>query len=151
MELNDQIKFLFNNKNNQKLLSLLNFKGQKYITYKFYFQIIAHLKTKNLNVHPIELINKAIENVKPTLEVQTRKRRNFSTKKPRTVSEARKLTLAIRWILLAARARKGNYKTFWLNLAEELINCYNSEGVAIKQKKDLHKYVVTQKRFLSPY
>lgn len=149
MELKNQINQLFNNLNNNKLLCLINFKGQKNLTYKIYFQIIVYLKLKEKNIHPIELINQAIENTKPILEVRTRKKFNFSTQKPVYISEERRRGLAIRWIIIAAK--NGKYNKFWLNLAEEFRKCYNFKSNAVKQKLDLHKHVVLQKRFLGPY
>ena len=100
-------------------------------------------KTKKEN--PIEIFKKALNNVSPILEVKSKRIGGATYQVPVEVSENRKMALAMRWLLLYSRGRKG--KTMSNRLASELIAASNNEGSSIKKKEDTHKMAEANKAF----
>jgi len=93
----------------------------------------------------LEVLNKAIENVKPVLEVKPRRVGGATYQVPVEVGERRGVDLAMRWIIQFARLRKG--KPMFERLAGELIDAVNGEGSAIKKKQDTHKMAESNRAF----
>ena len=119
--------------------------GKKSIAEKIFYGsldiISSQLKTKD----PIEVFKKALSNVSPVLEVKSKRIGGATYQVPMEVSESRKRSLAMRWILLYSRGRKG--KTMANRLASELIAASNNEGSSIKKKEDTHKMAEANKAF----
>ena len=105
------------------------------------FEIIE----KKLKKDALEIFDQAVKNVSPLLEVRSRRIGGAHYQIPREVRGERKIALAFRWILKAARARKG--KPMTERLAAELIDAYNNTGAAIKKKEDTHKMAEANKAF----
>jgi len=105
------------------------------------FEIIE----KKLKKDALEIFDQAVKNVSPLLEVRSRRIGGAHYQIPREVRGERKIALAFRWILQAARARKG--KPMTERLAAELIDAYNNTGAAIKKKEDTHKMAEANKAF----
>tara|TARA_Y100000590_G_scaffold465001_1_gene635937 strand:- start:1001 stop:1468 length:468 start_codon:yes stop_codon:yes gene_type:complete len=103
--------------------------------------ISNQLKTDN----PIEIFKKALSNVSPVLEVKSKRIGGATYQVPMEVSDSRKRSLAMRWILGYSRGRKG--KTMSNRLASELIAASNNEGSSIKKKEDTHKMAEANKAF----
>jgi small subunit ribosomal protein S7 len=100
---------------------------------------------KKLNKESYEIFVRAIDNVKPTLEVKSRRVGGATYQVPIEVAPQRALSLAFRWIRNASRGKKGApMKT---RLAGELIAAYNNEGAAVKKKEDTHKMAKANKAF----
>ena len=93
----------------------------------------------------VDVFNKALENVKPILEVKSRRVGGATYQVPIEVSDKRKQALAIRWIINYAKAR--NEKTMADKLASELIAASNKEGPSIKKREDTHKMAEANKAF----
>ena len=100
---------------------------------------------KKTNDDPLKLFKKAIENVKPVLEVKTRRVGGAHYQVPVEVNPFRRQSLAIRWLLQYARDRAG--KTMVDKLADELIDASNSRGGAMKKKEDVHRMAEANKAF----
>ena len=94
---------------------------------------------------PLEIFNKAIENVSPLLEVKPKRVGGATYQVPMEVRQERKLDLSIKWILDAARSKKG--KGMAVKLSEELIAAANNEGNAMKKKVDTHRMAEANKAF----
>ena len=103
---------------------------------------------RTLDVHEkdaMEIFNQALENVEPALEVKSRRVGGSNYQVPVEVSEARKKTLAFRWIVNYAKTRNG--KGMAINLANELIDAANGVGGAVKRREDTHKMAEANKAF----
>ena len=102
---------------------------------------------EKLNAEAIEVFNKALENLKPVLEVKARRVGGSTYQVPMEIRAERRQTLAIRWLVLYARQRseRGMAK----KLAGELVDAYNNAGGAFKKKEDVHRMAEANKAFAS--
>src|SRR6266704_64378 len=100
---------------------------------------------KKSNDDALKIFKKAIENVKPLLEVKTRRVGGANYQVPVEVNPFRRQSLAIRWLLQYSRERAG--KTMVDKLADELIDAANARGGAIKKKEDVHRMAEANKAF----
>ena len=98
-----------------------------------------------LNKEPLEILNKAMENVKPVVEVKSRRVGGSTYQVPVEIREERRNALAMRWLISFARARNG--KSMSEKLSNELIDAYNGTGTAVKKKEDTHKMAEANKAF----
>jgi len=94
---------------------------------------------------PMQTFNDAINNISPMLEVKSKRIGGANYQVPREVRGERRLTLAIRWLINVARAKKG--KPMAEKLAEELMLAAKNEGTAIKKKQDMHRMAEANKAF----
>ena len=94
---------------------------------------------------PIKVFEKALENASPILEVKSRRVGGANYQVPHEVRPERRFVLAVRWIIGAARSKKG--KPMATKLAEELIAASKNEGVAIKKKQDMHRMAEANRAF----
>ncbi len=97
------------------------------------------------DVSNIEVFLKAIENVKPTVEVKSRRVGGSTYQVPVEVKDNRREALAMRWIIQAARSRSG--KSMSQKLSAELLDAYNGTGTAFKKKEDTHRMAEANKAF----
>lgn len=118
--------------------------GKKTIAQKIVYDAFSMIKEKTQK-EPLEIFNKAIENVSPLLEVKPKRVGGATYQVPMEVRQERKLDLAIKWILDAARAKKG--KPMAIKLSEELLAAANNEGNAMKKKADTHRMAEANKAF----
>jgi small subunit ribosomal protein S7 len=95
---------------------------------------------------PVKVFKKAIDNVKPTLEVKSRRVGGSNYQVPIEVHQNRRLSLSIRWLVSSARAR-GDGKTMREKLANELIDASNLRGSAVKKREDTHRMAEANKAF----
>ena len=100
---------------------------------------------KKVGKEPLEVFLKALDNVKPMVEVKSRRVGGSTYQVPVEVRDERREALAMRWIILAARARKG--KGMHARLADELLDAYNETGTAVKKKEDTHRMAEANKAF----
>lgn len=94
---------------------------------------------------PIEVFNKAIENIKPHLELKVRRIGGANYQVPVEVSDERQITLALRWLINYARLR--NEKVMTVKLANEIIDASNNMGGSVKKREDTHKMAEANKAF----
>ncbi|OGZ73606.1 MAG: 30S ribosomal protein S7 [Candidatus Staskawiczbacteria bacterium RIFCSPLOWO2_01_FULL_38_12b] len=118
--------------------------GKKTIAQKIVYDSFNIIKEKTQK-EPLEIFNKAIENVSPLLEVKPKRVGGATYQVPMEVRQERKLDLSIKWILDAARSKKG--KGMAIKLSEELLAAANNEGNAMKKKNDTHRMAEANKAF----
>jgi small subunit ribosomal protein S7 len=94
---------------------------------------------------PLEVFEKAIENTSPILQVRSRRVGGATYQVPMEVKPGKKLSLAFRWILQAARSQKG--KPMKEKLAAELLAAYKNEGAAVRKKEDTHRMAEANRAF----
>ena len=118
--------------------------GQKSTARRVVYQAFDEVKEKTKQ-EPLEVFETALRNVGPAMEVRSRRVGGANYQVPREVRPERKLSLAFRWIIDAARARKGAPMS--KRLAEELIAAAKNEGPAVKKREDTHKMAEANKAF----
>ncbi len=119
-------------------------KGKKTIAQKIVYEALNMIKEKTKK-EPLEVFRQAIENASPLLEVKAKRIGGATYQVPIEVRGERRLALAIRWILLGARSKKG--KPMAEKLSQELIDASNNEGSALKKKNDTHRMAEANKAF----
>ncbi|OGN02128.1 MAG: 30S ribosomal protein S7 [Candidatus Yanofskybacteria bacterium RIFCSPHIGHO2_01_FULL_43_42] len=118
--------------------------GKKSVARKIVYSALE-LAEKQTKKPAIEVFEKAMENVSPTVELRSRRMGGANYQVPVEVRPERRTALAIRWIVESARAQKG--KPMAARLAEEFVNAFNNAGGAIKKKQDVHRMAEANKAF----
>ncbi len=118
--------------------------GRKSAAEKVIYRAMDIIKEK-LKLEPLVVFEKALENAAPTVAVVSRRVGGANYQIPEEVRPDRKFVLASRWIIAAARAKKG--RGMGEKLAEELLAAYNNEGSAIKKKQDVHRMAEANRAF----
>lgn len=119
--------------------------GKIDVARKVVYGAFDEVKTKTKNDNPVEIFEEALRNVGPSMEVRSRRVGGANYQVPREVRPERKTALAMRWIIGAARAKKGS--PMHKRLADELIAASNKEGEAFKKKENTHKMAEANKAF----
>jgi small subunit ribosomal protein S7 len=127
-----------------KLINYIIANGKKTVAEKIVYSALETAGGK-VNAEPLDLFEQALKNVGPIVEVKSKRIGGANYQVPVEVSRDRRNTLAMRWIIGAAKAGKG--RPMAEKLATELINAYNGEGTAIKKKEDTHRMAEANKAF----
>ena len=127
-----------------KVINQVMLDGKKGIAQKVVYKAME-TAGKKLNAEPIDVFNKALENLKPVLEVKSRRVGGSTYQVPVEIRPERRQTLAIRW--LVSFARKRTERTMASKLAGELVDAYNNAGNAFKKKEDVHRMAEANKAF----
>lgn len=127
-----------------KLINKIMTNGKKAIAERIVYGALA-ISEKKLTKPALEVVETAIQNAGPSMELKSRRIGGANYQVPIEVRPERKLALAIRWITDTARNQKG--KPMQEKLAEELINAFNNTGGAIKKKMDTHRMAEANKAF----
>ena len=127
-----------------KFVSRMMLDGKKDICTKIVYKAMDQLKAKT-DKDPLEVFLKALDNVKPMVEVKSRRVGGATYQVPCEIRDARKEALAMRWVIAAARSRSGHGMAD--TLASELLDAFNSTGSAYKKKEDTHKMAEANKAF----
>jgi small subunit ribosomal protein S7 len=135
---------LYNSTLAEKFVNTMMWDGKKAISQKIFYAAMDMIKERSQD-DPLKLFKKAIENCRPLLEVKTRRVGGANYQVPVEVSNNRRTSLAIRWILTNARSRAE--KGMPEKLAHELNDAANSRGGAIKKKDDVHRMAEANKAF----
>jgi small subunit ribosomal protein S7 len=135
----------FKNKLVGKFINCLMYGGKKSTAQKVFYSAIDEVKKKVADKEPLDIFLAAINNVKPLIEVRSRRVGGATYQVPVPVPEKRKISLAYRWLLAAARGKKG--RPMHLRLADELFNAFKGEGEAMKKRDDVHKMAEANKAF----
>ena len=135
----------FNSKVVAKFINMVMNEGKKSIAENIVYGALEIAREKTGEPDALKVFNKALENVRPRLEVKPRRVGGATYQVPIEVREERKLALAFRWILNAAKAKKG--KPMREKLSDELISASNNEGAAIKKKADIHRMAEANRAF----
>ena len=118
--------------------------GKKTVARQIVYGSFDFIKQKSQK-EPLEVFKKAMENVSPLLEVKPKRIGGATYQVPMEVRQERKTALAMRWILDAARSKKG--KAMAEKLGDEILSASNNEGAAIKKKADTHRMAEANKAF----
>ncbi len=118
--------------------------GKKSTATRLMYDMLALLE-KNTSKDPIEVFEQGLKNVSPMMEVRPRRVGGATYQVPMEVSPDRRLALAIRWILTAARNRSG--KSFSEKLAGEFMDAYANQGSAIRKREETHKMAEANRAF----
>lgn len=119
--------------------------GKKSVAEKIVYGALDRLKEKMDGEDPLEVLIRAVNNVKPRVEVKSRRVGGATYQVPIEVSSVRQRALALRWIIQFAQGRKGT--PMGKALATELMDAFNNQGNAIKKKDDTHKMAQANKAF----
>jgi small subunit ribosomal protein S7 len=128
----------------QKFICSMMWDGKRSTAQRIFYGAMDQVAKKS-NDDALKIFKKAVENVKPVLEVKTRRVGGANYQVPVEVNPFRRQSLAIRWLIQYARDRAG--KTMTDRLADELLDAANSKGGAMKKKEDVHRMAEANKAF----
>ena len=128
-----------------KFINVLMYEGKKTVAENIVYGAMEILDEKSQENNALKVFNKAIDNVRPKLEVKSRRVGGATYQVPIEVPMNRGNSLAIRWIRDYARKKKG--RSMMIKLADELITAYKGEGAAVKKRDDTHKMAEANKAF----
>ncbi|MCD6363149.1 MAG: 30S ribosomal protein S7 [Synergistetes bacterium] len=127
-----------------KFINCMMWDGKKIVSEWIFYEAMKIIEGK-MKKPPLEVLEKAVENVKPILEVRPRRVGGATYQVPVEVPPHRQLSLAVRWIINAARSKKG--KPMCEKLAQEIMDAYKGEGAAVKKKEDVHRMAEANRAF----
>ncbi len=142
----------FNDMVLSKFINCVMYSGQKAAAQRCVYEAMDGIQEKlkketdpNAPKTALEVFHRAIENVKPMVEVRSKRVGGATYQVPMQVNKTRQQTLSIRWILMAAREKKG--RPMHVKLADELIAAYNRDGAAITRRENVHRMADANKAF----
>ena len=128
-----------------KFVNCLMLDGKKSIAFKVFYDAMDIIAGKISDTEPLEVFETAIENVKPQLEVRSKRVGGASYQVPMQVRAKRQQSLAFRWILAASRGKKG--KPMAVRLSTELMDAFRKEGTAMTTRENVHRMAEANKAF----
>lgn len=128
-----------------KFIKRMMLDGKRSTATKVVYGAMSVVEEKISDAKPIEVFLKALDNVKPVIEVKSRRVGGSTYQVPVEIRESRREALAMRWIIAAARSRNG--KSMAQKLSSELMDAYNNTGSAFKKKEDTHRMADANKAF----
>ena len=135
---------LYNSKIVTKLINTIMRDGKKGLAEKILYEAFAMIKEETKE-EPVEVFKKALENIKPSLEVKSRRVGGANYQVPVEVNEDRSQALGLRWLVQYARLR--GEKTMSLNLAKEIIDAASGVSASVKKREDVHRMAEANKAF----
>jgi len=128
----------------EKLINYVMWDGKKTLARRIVYKAFEEIQKKT-GKHPLEVFEKAMENVKPLMEVRPRRVGGATYQVPMEVRPERQIALSLRWIVNFARERPE--RTMIERLANEILDAYNNRGGAVKKKEEVHKMAEANKAF----
>jgi len=128
-----------------KFINCLMLDGKKSIAQKVFYDALDVIKEKVPDQEPIDVFTQAVENVKPAIEVRSKRVGGAAYQVPMQVNRIRQQSLAIRWLLMAIREKKG--RPTHESMAHELLAAYNREGAAMTRRENIHRMAEANKAF----
>jgi small subunit ribosomal protein S7 len=128
-----------------KFINCLMYSGKKSVAEVLFYDALEIIKQKMPDSDPADVFHSAVENVKPHVEVRSRRVGGAAYQVPMQVNKNRQQSLAIRWILLAVREKKGRPTA--QKLAEEFMAAYKREGAAFTKRENVHRMADANKAF----
>ncbi len=128
-----------------KFINCLMWDGKKSVAQKAFYDALEIIGKKVADVEPIEVFIQAVENIKPNIEVRSKRVGGASYQVPMQVGRIRQQSLAIRWLLVAVRDKKGRPVSD--KLAAEVLAAYNREGAAMTRRENVHRMAEANKAF----
>ena len=135
---------VYNSKLVTRLVNSVMLDGKKGVAQKIVYDAFDIVKEKSGN-DPLEMFEKALENIMPTLECKTRRVGGANYQVPLEVSPARRETLGLRWLTMFSRKR--GERTMSARLAAEIMDAVNNTGASVKKREDTHKMAEANKAF----
>ena len=135
----------FNSRLIGKFINCLMYEGKKSVATRVFYDAMDIVAKRVKDAEPLEVFETALNNVKPNIEVRSKRVGGSNYQVPRPVNRKRQQSLAIRWLLEATRGRKG--KATCQNLAAELIDAYKREGAAMTTRENVHRMAEANKAF----
>ena len=135
---------IYNSKLVTKLINTIMVDGKKGVAQTILYDAFEMVKGKT-NKEPMEVFEKALANIKPALEVKSRRVGGANYQVPVEVKADRSQALGLRWLVNYARLRNGH--TMAENLANEIIDASNGVGAAVKKREDMHRMAEANKAF----
>jgi small subunit ribosomal protein S7 len=128
-----------------KFINCLMLDGKKSVAQRVFYDAMDIVAEKITEVEPIEVFNRALDNVKPAVEVRSKRVGGAAYQVPMQVNRNRQQSLGIRWVLQAVRDKKG--RPTHQKLAEEIIAAYKREGAAVTKRDNVHRMADANKAF----
>lgn len=135
----------YNSKVVAKFINMITDRGKKSLAERIVYSAFERAKGRLNEPDALKVFHKAIENVRPRLQVKPRRIGGATYQVPVEVKQEKSISLALRWIRDFARAKKG--RSISERLTEELISAYRGEGAAVKKRDDTHKMAEANKAF----
>ena len=135
---------VYNSKEIEKFTNYLLWEGKKSIARQIVYKTFEEIKNKTKS-DPVDIFKKAIENVSPWIQVRSKRVGGATYQVPKEIPTEKRISLAMRWIIAAARTKKG--KNITSRLSEELILASKNEGTAIKKREDTHRMAEANRAF----
>src|SRR2546421_527833 len=134
-----------NSKLASKFINCLMWQGKKPTAMRIFYGALDQIKKRMPDVEPIDVFTQAVEHVKPTVEVRSKRVGGATYQVPMQVNRTRQQSLAIRWLIGASRSKKG--RPMFLRLADELMAAYRREGEAMTKRENTIKMADSNKAF----
>jgi small subunit ribosomal protein S7 len=128
-----------------KFINCVMHSGKKSVAQRLFYDAMDLIQKRLPNENPIDVFTRAVENVKPAIEVRSKRVGGATYQVPMQVNKNRQQTLSIRWLLMAAREKKG--RPMAVKLADELMAAYNREGAAVTRRENVHRMADANKAF----
>jgi small subunit ribosomal protein S7 len=128
-----------------KFINCLMWQGKKPTAQRIFYDALDQIKKRMADANPVEVFTQAVEHVKPTVEVRSKRVGGATYQVPMQVNKTRQQSLAIRWIIQASRGKAG--KPMFLRLADELMAAYRREGEAMTKRENTIKMAESNKAF----
>lgn len=135
----------YNSERVQRLINRVMLNGKKQIAERIVYEAMDNATKKLKQEDALEVLNKALDNVKPSVETRSRRVGGANYQIPFEVRGQRQSHLTLMWFVAAARARKGMPMAD--RLAAEIVDAFNSTGAAVKKKEDAHKMAESNRAF----
>lgn len=137
---------IYSNKLLAKFINSMMYHGKKSTAQRLMYQALEIIKSNNPD--PLNVFQTAVQNVGPKMEVKSRRVGGASYQVPTEVRGERRISLAIKWIIMAANARSNKqYRTFDKKLASELMDAYNNTGESIKKREIMQRNAEANRAF----
>lgn len=128
-----------------KFINCLMYDGEKSVAQGVFYDALEAIHAKLPDQDMLEVFTQAVENVKPHIEVRSRRVGGAAYQVPMQVNRNRQQSLAIRWLLEAVRGKKGRPTS--QKLADEILAAYNREGAAVTKRENVHRMADANKAF----
>ncbi len=135
----------YNSKLISKFVNCLMYDGKKSVATRVVYDALEIIRKQLPDEEPLEVFEAAVDNVKPAIEVRSKRVGGATYQVPTPVSPRRQQALSIRWILEAVRSRKGRPTD--RSLADELLSAYRREGTAMTKRENVHRMADANKAF----
>jgi small subunit ribosomal protein S7 len=135
----------FNSKLASKFINCLMWQGKKPTAQRIFYDAMEQIKKRMPDANPIDVFTQAVENVKPSVEVRSKRVGGATYQVPMQVNRTRQQSLAIRWLIGASRGKKG--RPMYLRLSDELMAAYRREGEAMTKRENTIKMADSNKAF----